>query len=121
MLPYQSVAMDYAGYQRQPPNAGHMSMGLGMSVTGPAFTHSWLMPTQDLCAMQYNKLPNQHQNAMMQQQPLEPGQVSIRKKYKQLKISNWEKKKITNRSTQNNKRIERKEKKNEMQLKDDQR
>lgn len=76
MLPYQSVAMDYAGYQRQPPNSSHMAMGLGMSVGAPPFTHSWLVPTQDLCGVPYNKLPNQHQGGMMHpQQSLEPGQV----------------------------------------------
>lgn len=78
MLPYQAVAMDYTGYQRQGPGGvpgGHMGMGtLGM--TGPPFSHSWLVPTQDLCAVPYNKLPNQHQNgAMHAQQPLEPGHV----------------------------------------------
>ena len=78
MLPYQAVAMDYTGYQRQgPAPGGHMGMGaLGMSVGGPPFTHSWLVPTQDLCAVPYKQLPNQHQNASMHsQQTLEPGHV----------------------------------------------
>lgn len=77
MIPYQAVAMDYAGYQRQTPSSsGHMGMSLGMSVGGPAFTHSWLVPTQDLCAVPYKQMPNQHQNSVMHpQQSLEPGHV----------------------------------------------
>lgn len=81
MLPYQAVAMDYAGYQRQGTNVpgGPMAaMGsLGMGVGGSPFTHSWLVPTQDLCAVPYNKLPNQHQNTTMHsnQQSIEPGHV----------------------------------------------
>lgn len=81
MLPYQSVAMDYTGYQRQnaaggmATGPGHMGMGaLGMG--GPPFGHSWLVPTQDLCAMPYKQMPNQHQNPAMQQ-PLEPGHVDF--------------------------------------------
>lgn len=77
MIPYQAVAMDYAGYQRQTPSSsGHMGMSLGMGVGGPAFTHSWLVPTQDLCAVPYKQMPNQHQNSVMHpQQSLEPGHV----------------------------------------------
>lgn len=82
MLPYQAVAMDYAGYQRQGnggvPGGGHhpppMGMGLGMGMGGPSFTHSWLVPTQDLCAVPYKQLPNQHPNS--NQQLIEPGHVS---------------------------------------------
>lgn len=78
MLPYQAVAMDYAGYQRQPTSSmasSHMQMGpLGMSVGGPPFTHSWLVPTQDLCAVPYKQMSNQHPNSMMQQ-AIEPGHV----------------------------------------------
>ena len=81
MLPYQAVAMDYAGYQRQSNPGSHMSsMGsLGMPAAGP-FAHSWLVPTQDLCAVSYNKMQNQHQPVGVlhsQQQPLEPGLVNI--------------------------------------------
>lgn len=68
--------MDYAGYQRQGPSSGgHMGMGaLGMG--GPPFTHSWLVPTQDLCAVPYKQMPNQHPNSVMHpQQALEPGHV----------------------------------------------
>ena len=81
MLPYQAVAMDYTGYQRQsggPVTGGHMGMGpIGMSVGGPPFTHSWLVPTQDLCAVPYKQsMPNQHQNTTMHsQQTIEPGHV----------------------------------------------
>lgn len=80
MIPYQAVAMDYTGYQRQGGggmSGGHMGMGaLGMGVGGPPFTHSWLVPTQDLCAVPYKQMPNQHQNTTMHsQQPLEPGHV----------------------------------------------
>ena len=87
MLPYQAVAMDYAGYQRQPPTPGHpathmTSMGtLGMPAP-TAFTHSWIMPTQDLCAVPYNKMPNQHHQNQHQPQPIEPGLVKkIKKKF----------------------------------------
>lgn len=80
-MPYQAVAMDYTGYQRQGPGVagGHMGMGaLGMSVGGSPFTHSWLVPTQELCAVPYKQLPNQHQNTTMHsQQSLEPGHVII--------------------------------------------
>lgn len=79
MLPYQAVAMDYTGYQRQGQSGGvpggHMAMGsLGMGVGGPPFSHSWLVPSQDLCASPYKTMPGQHQAAM--QQPLEPGHVT---------------------------------------------
>ncbi|XP_061392028.1 protein trachealess isoform X1 [Musca vetustissima] len=85
MLPYQAVAMDYAGYPRQqtPGHPGsHMApMGsLGMPTVGAgAFTHSWLVPTQDLCAVPYNKMPNQHHHQQHQPQPLEPGILELRK------------------------------------------
>lgn len=78
MLPYQ--AMDYAGYQRNGPPTGpppHPSM-LSMSMGGPSFTHSWLVPPQDLCAVPYKQMPNQHPNSAMppNQQLIEPGHVS---------------------------------------------
>lgn len=75
MLPYQAVAMDYGGYQRQgPATGGHMGMGLGMGVGAPPFTHSWLVPPQDLCGVPYGKqMPNQHPH--MQPQQIEPGHV----------------------------------------------
>ncbi|XP_067646969.1 protein trachealess [Eurosta solidaginis] len=88
MLPYQAVAMDYAGYQRQPnpthPGNHMASMGsLGMPGMGAGpFAHSWLVPTQDLCAMPYGKMPNQHQSGPGlhgPQQPLEPGILELRK------------------------------------------
>lgn len=65
MLPYQAVAMDYAGYQRQGVPGGHM--GMGMSAT--PFGHSWLVPTQDICGVPYKT----NQPPGMQTQPLEPG------------------------------------------------
>ncbi|XP_055846528.1 protein trachealess isoform X1 [Episyrphus balteatus] len=82
MLPYQAVAMDYAGYQRQSSSVptGPMAMGsLGMG--GSPFGHSWLVPTQDLCAVPYKQMPNQHQNGGMHpnQQSLEPGILELRK------------------------------------------
>ncbi|ALC44056.1 trh [Drosophila busckii] len=82
MLPYQAVAMDYAGYQRQQTPGhpgGHMVSSLGMPAV--PFTHSWMVPTQDLCGMPYNKMPNQHQPGVpgMQQQPIEPGILELRK------------------------------------------
>lgn len=85
MLPYQAMAMDYASYQRQanngpptgPPGPPHPSM-LSMSMGGPSFTHSWLVPPQDLCAVPYKQMPNQHPNSAMpsNQQLIEPGHVS---------------------------------------------
>lgn len=83
MLPYQAVAMDYAGYQRQPTPGhpgNHMSAMGSLSMPGVAagpFTHSWLVPTQDLCAMPYGKMTSQHQTGGMHgpQQPIEPGSV----------------------------------------------
>lgn len=77
MLPYQAVAMDYGGYQRQgPASGGHMGMGaLGMGVGAPPFTHSWLVPPQDLCGVPYKQMPNQHPNSVMHPQQLEPGHV----------------------------------------------
>ncbi|XP_031626629.1 protein trachealess isoform X2 [Contarinia nasturtii] len=79
MLPYQAVAMDYGGYQRQgPATGGHMGMGaLGMGVGAPPFTHSWLVPPQDLCGVPYKQMPNQHPH--MQPQQIEPGILEIRK------------------------------------------
>lgn len=99
MLPYQAVAMDYTGYQRQGHQAGgvpgvgggsgHMGMGsLGMG-GGPPFSHSWLVPTQDLCASSpYKAMPGQHQSAM--QQPLEPGHVTYLSIYVIIIIFKWE-------------------------------
>lgn len=79
MLPYQAVAMDYAGYQRQSTpvhHTSHMTPMGSLGMTGPgAFTHSWLVPTQDLCAVPYNKMPNQHHQNQHQPQPIEPGLV----------------------------------------------
>lgn len=80
MIPYQAVTMDYSGYQRQGPSSGgHMGMSaLGMGVGGSPFTHSWLMPPQDLCGVGYKQMPNQHPNAVMHsQQTIEPGHVSV--------------------------------------------
>lgn len=78
MIPYNgmAVAMDYGGYQRQGPAGGHMGMGaLGMGVAAPPFTHSWIVPPQDLCGVPYKQMPNQHPN--MHPQQLEPGHVFI--------------------------------------------
>lgn len=72
MLPYQAVAMDYGGYQRQ---GGGGNMGMG-AFGGPAFTHSWLVPPQDLCGVPYKQMGQQHPNSVMHpQQSIEPGHV----------------------------------------------
>ena len=72
MMPYSSITnLDYANYQRAGP--------LGMPAGAP-FSHSWLVPTQDLCGVSpYNQLPNQHHSMDMlsDQQLLEPGHVSL--------------------------------------------
>ncbi|KAH8275029.1 hypothetical protein KR018_011316 [Drosophila ironensis] len=79
--------MDYAGYQRQ-PTPGHPSphMATMGSLGMPAvpFSHSWMVPTQDLCAMPpYNKMPGHQQppgpGMHAQQQPIEPGILELRK------------------------------------------
>lgn len=76
MLPYQAVAMDYAGYQRQAApmmTGGVPGMGPGMvgsvSGVGAPFSHSWFVPA-DLCVpyKQSHAAPANH---------LEPGHVSI--------------------------------------------
>lgn len=83
MLPYQAVAMDYPGYQRQGGQSisgGPMGMGaLGMTVGGPSFPHSWFVPSQELCAVPYKQMPSQHQNTTMHsnQQLIEPGHVLL--------------------------------------------
>ncbi|KAH8379250.1 hypothetical protein KR009_003873 [Drosophila setifemur] len=79
--------MDYAGYQRQPtpghPGSHMATMGsLGMPTV--PFSHSWMVPTQDLCAMPpYNKMPGHQQppgpGMHAQQQPIEPGILELRK------------------------------------------
>lgn len=60
MLPYPgSSAIDLASFHHVPTSM--QSMGtLGMNPS--SFTHSWLVPTQDLCAVPYKQLPNQQQN-----------------------------------------------------------
>ncbi|CRK97358.1 CLUMA_CG010749, isoform A [Clunio marinus] len=59
MLPYSTVAaIDYAAYQSR--------SGLSAS-NGTSFTHSWLVPTQEISSVNFK--PNQ-------QQPIEPGHVS---------------------------------------------
>ena len=72
MLPYSAVTnLDYANYQRAGP--------LGMP-GGSSFSHSWLVPTQDLCGVSpYKQLPSQHHSMDMlsDQQLLEPGHVSL--------------------------------------------
>lgn len=85
MLPYQAaVAMDYAGYQRQPTPGhpgSHMAATMGpLAMPAVPFSHSWMVPTQDLCAMPpYNKMPGHQQppgpGMHAQQQPIEPGLV----------------------------------------------
>jgi len=97
--------MDYAGYQRQPtpghPGSHMATMGsLGMPAV--PFTHSWMVPTQDLCAMPpYNKMTGHQQppgaGMHAQQQPLEPGLV-VHKLAKKLKF--WSKKRKTISSAQ---------------------
>ncbi|XP_017108992.2 protein trachealess isoform X6 [Drosophila bipectinata] len=87
MLPYQAaVAMDYAGYQRQPTPGhpgSHMAATMGpLGMPAVPFSHSWMVPTQDLCAMPpYNKMPGHQQppGPGMQQQPIEPGILELRK------------------------------------------
>jgi len=91
--------MDYAGYQRQPtpghPGSHMATMGsLGMPAV--PFTHSWMVPTQDLCAMPpYNKMTGHQQppgaGMHAQQQPLEPGLV-VHKLAKTLKFCSKNKK-----------------------------
>lgn len=85
MLPYQAaVAMDYAGYQRQPTPGhpgSHMPATMGpLAMPAVPFSHSWMVPTQDLCAMPYNKIPGHQQppgpGMHAQQQPIEPGLVT---------------------------------------------
>jgi hypothetical protein len=63
MLPYSAVAaIDYAAYQSRP--------GLSSAINnGASFTHSWLVPTQDLCGVNFK--PNQPQNQLI----VDPGHV----------------------------------------------
>jgi hypothetical protein len=63
MLPYSAVAaIDYAAYQSRP--------GLSQVINnGASFTHSWLVPTQDLCGVNFK--PNQQQNQLI----VDPGHV----------------------------------------------
>lgn len=62
MLPYSAVAaIDYAAYQSRP--------GLSSASNGASFTHSWLVPTQDLCGINFK--PNQQQNQLI----VDPGHV----------------------------------------------
>lgn len=62
MLPYSAVAaIDYAAYQSRP--------GLSSGGNGSSFTHSWLVPTQDLCGVNFK--PNQQQNQLI----VDPGHV----------------------------------------------
>lgn len=63
MLPYSAVAaIDYAAYQSRP--------GLSSAINnGASFTHSWLVPTQDLCGVNFK--PNQQQNQLI----VDPGHV----------------------------------------------
>lgn len=64
MLPYSAVAaIDYAAYQSRP---GLSSNGAPL---GASFTHSWLVPTQDLCGVNFK--PNQQQNQLI----VDPGHV----------------------------------------------
>lgn len=101
MLPYQAVAMDYTGYQRQtqhhhtgmPPvsaagHMGHMAGALGIAGPSPFAAHSWLMPTQDMCGTSaYGKQMPGGQGAVgglgaaggpgAMQQPQDPGCVKL--------------------------------------------
>lgn len=62
MLPYSAVAaIDYAAYQSRP--------GLSAASNGASFTHSWLVPTQELCGVNFK--PNQQQNQLI----VDPGHV----------------------------------------------
>lgn len=74
MLPYPSVAIDFMGYHHhQHPmhhtsfqEASHQAMALGMGTLGmnmnmgaaSSFTHSWLVPHQDLSVVHYNQFTN---------------------------------------------------------------
>jgi hypothetical protein len=65
MLPYSAVAaIDYAAYQSRPGLSASNGAPLGAS-----FTHSWLVPTQDLCGVNFK--PNQQQNQLI----VDPGHV----------------------------------------------
>lgn len=64
MLPYSAVAIDYAAYQSRPGLSSSNGAPLGAS-----FTHSWLVPTQDLCGVNFK--PNQQQNQLI----VDPGHV----------------------------------------------
>uniref|UniRef100_A0A336L9I2 CSON006553 protein n=1 Tax=Culicoides sonorensis TaxID=179676 RepID=A0A336L9I2_CULSO len=74
MLPYSAVAMDYANYQRHAAGPPVTSGTIGMSIGGPpSFTHSWLVPSQDLCGMAQYKT-----NApTLQQPPIDSGHVIL--------------------------------------------
>lgn len=62
MLPYSAVAaIDYAAYQSRP--------GLSSASNGTPFTHSWLVPTQEMCGVNFK--PNQQQNQLI----VDPGHV----------------------------------------------
>jgi hypothetical protein len=58
MLPYSAVAaIDYAAYQSRP--------GLSTTINNAgSFTHSWLVPTQDLCGVNF-KANQQHQQLVV--------------------------------------------------------
>jgi hypothetical protein len=66
MLPYSAgmAAIDYAGYSSAPMGT------LGINVGNTSITHSWLVPTQDLCAVPYKQ----------QNQQIEPGHVLFARK-----------------------------------------
>ncbi|CRK97342.1 CLUMA_CG010733, isoform A [Clunio marinus] len=65
MLPYSAVAaIDYAAYQSRPGLTTSNGAPLGAS-----FTHSWLVPTQDLCGVNFK--PDQQQNQLI----VDPGHV----------------------------------------------
>jgi neuronal PAS domain-containing protein 1/3 len=69
MLPYPGAGLDYANFHRQGMSVGSQmaSMGtIGMNVGASSFTHSWLVPTQDLCAVPYKPLPNQQNHQLVE-------------------------------------------------------
>lgn len=65
MLPYSAVAMDYANHYQRHAAVPTTTLSIG---PGPTFSHSWLVPPQDLCGMTYKQ-------SAPQQPPLDSGLV----------------------------------------------
>ncbi|CAO1416359.1 unnamed protein product [Diamesa serratosioi] len=72
MMPYSST-MDFSAYDHRPDFTPMMTSTMGMSIgNSSSLTHSWLVPTKDLCNDNYKQ-----QNAVMQN--LNPGILELRK------------------------------------------